>query len=98
MLIEDVPKTHNLKVSIIEVTGFNAESNLYFSGTNDNGYTVGVAYIHNWMKKDKAKVRSLYFAVKDEINIPNPKLRKPEWSNISGIKKILRVKSIFDPL
>ena len=36
-----------LKVSIIEVTGFNKAAVLYVPDNSDNGYTIGVAYIHN---------------------------------------------------
>ena len=74
-VIEETPKKDNLKNSTIEVSGFKIKYNLYSSETKLSGKTIGVAYSHNCMIKPKANVKSLYFVVNEEINIPKPRLK-----------------------
>ena len=74
IFIELTPRNICLKISIIDVIGFKDASNLYRSGIMLRGKTMGVANIHICIKKGKAKFKSLYFAVTDEINVPKPKL------------------------
>lgn len=95
--IELEPKKDNLKISTTEVIGFNAEKILYFSGIILRGYTIGVANIHNWTAKDITKVKSLYFVVKADIKIPNPKPKRAIWKITNGRKKIKKFIDVSMP-
>tara|TARA_B100000579_G_C22183068_1_gene555022 strand:+ start:227 stop:487 length:261 start_codon:yes stop_codon:yes gene_type:complete len=78
------PNNAYLKNSIIGVIGFNRIKIRNLSGTVDNGYTTGLAYISKLKPKLIRTWRSLYLVVRAETIIPIPILINPKFINNSG--------------
>ena len=97
-VIELVPRKASLNNSTGAVIGFSKIIYLNFSGTTDKGYTTGVKNIHNCTIKFIARVKSLYLAVIEENNNPNPILNIANWSKIKGKNKINMLGNIGEPM
>ena len=71
-LNEPVLKNAFLNPSIIEVIGLININKRIFSGTIDNGYTIGEAYINNSTLKLTKNLKSRYLVVRADTIIPSP--------------------------